>query len=196
MTRGLARPEHGLALAGTILLLVGCASAPSSGPAVASHARHSRASSDAIHGEGRDDHPPTARSLRAEAPPAEEGLHEHGLAVSEPSEQEAFESARPVFERYCASCHTTRAGKRAALRHFTMDRYPFGGHHADQVSSTIREVLGASGQPATMPKDRPGAVQGNDLRAILDWADAFDRAHAAANPKATGRFYVATKIMR
>jgi mono/diheme cytochrome c family protein len=97
-------------------------------------------------------------------------------------EQDAYERARPVFERYCASCHTSGAGKRAAPRHFTMDRYPFGGHHAEQVSSTIREVLGASGQSATMPKDRPGAVQGDDLRAILDWADAFDRAHAAANP--------------
>lgn len=62
-----------------------------------------------------------------------------------------------------------------------MDGYPFGGHHAGQISGTIREALGASGQPATMPKDRPGAVQSEELRAILDWADAFDRAHAAGN---------------
>ena len=33
-----------------------------------------------------------------------------------------------------------------------------------------------------MPKDRPGAIRGDDLRAILDWADAFDRAHVEANP--------------
>ncbi|MCC6968679.1 MAG: hypothetical protein IT434_00515 [Phycisphaerales bacterium] len=121
------------------------------------------------------------RAAGAAAPPAEEAPHEHGLAASEPTEQEAYERARPVFERYCASCHTRGAGKRAALRHFTMDRYPFGGHHADQISSTIREVLGADGQPATMPKDRPGAVQGDELRIVLDWAEAFDRAHAAAD---------------
>lgn len=183
MTRRLARPERGLPFAGAILLLVGCASAPSSGPAVAPHEHDPRAPSDARPGEGRDDHPPMVRAAGADAPPAEEAPHEHGLAASEPSEQEAYERARPVFERYCASCHTSGAGNRAALRHFTMDRYPFGGHHADQISSTIRDVLGADGQPATMPKDRPGAVQGDDLRAILDWADAFDRAHAAANPR-------------
>ena len=181
MTWGLARPERGLALAGALLMLVGCASAPSSGPAVAPHEHDSRASSDARPGEGRDDHPPMVRAARADAPPAEEAPHEHGPAASEPSEQEAYERARPVFERYCASCHTSGAGKRAALRHFTMDQYPFGGHHADQISSTIREVLGANGRPATMPKDRPGAVQGDELRIVLDWAEAFDRAHDAAD---------------
>lgn len=178
MTRGLARPERGLPFAGAILLLVGCASAPSPGLAVAPHEHDSRASSDARPGEGRDDHPPMARAAGAETPPAEGIPHEQGPAASE---QEAYERARHVFERYCANCHTSGTGKRAALRHFTMDRYPFGGHHADQISSTIREVLGADGQPATMPKDRPGAVQGDDLRAILDWADAFERAHAAAD---------------
>ena len=181
MTWGLARPERGLALAGALLMLVGCASAPSSGPAVAPHEHDSRASSDARPGEGRDDHPPMVRAARADAPPAEEAPHEHGPAASEPSEQEAYERARRVFERYCASCHTSGAGKRAALRHFTMDQYPFGGHHADQISSTIREVLGANGRPATMPKDRPGAVQGDELRIVLDWAEAFDRAHDAAD---------------
>ncbi len=182
MTRGLTRPERGLALAGAILLLVGCASAPSSGPAVAPHEHDSRAPSDASPGEGRDDPPPMARSAGADVPPAEEASHEHAPVAAAPSEQEAYERARPVFERYCASCHTSRAGKRAALRHFTMDRYPFGGHHADQITSAIREVLGANGQPATMPKGRPGAVQAEELRAILDWADAFDRTHAAVNP--------------
>lgn len=183
MTRGLARPQRGLALAGALLLLVGCASAPNSG-AAAPHEHDSRASSDARPGEGRDDHPPMARFEGAAAPPAEEAPHEHGLAASEPSERAAYERARPVFERYCASCHTSSAGKRAALRHFTMDGYPFGGHHAAQISSTIREVLGASGQPATMPKDRAGVIQAEELRAILDWADAFDRAHAAGNDEA------------
>ena len=182
MRQGLPGPGRGLPLAGAMLLLAGCASAPSSGPTVAPHEHDSHASSDATPGEARDDHPPVARTAGADAPPVAGAPHEHASAASEPSEQEAYERARPVFARYCASCHTSDAGKRSALRHFTMDRYPFGGHHADQVSSAIRAVLGANGQAATMPKDRPGTVQGDELRAILDWAEAFDRTHAAANP--------------
>jgi mono/diheme cytochrome c family protein len=139
MTSWLPGPRPGVSLAGAMLVLGACASAPSAAPTV--------------------------------APPV----------TSPPSEQEAYERARPVFERHCASCHTSSAGERAALRHFSMDGYPFGGHHAGQISGTIREVLGASGKPVTMPKDRPGAVQAEELRAILDWADAFDRAHAARN---------------
>jgi len=61
------------------------------------------------------------------------------------------------------------------LRHFTMDGYPFGGHHAATIARTIREVLGAAGEPATMPDDRPGAVQGADLALVLQWAEAWDR---------------------
>lgn len=60
-----------------------------------------------------------------------------------------------------------------------MDGYPFGGHHADQISATIREVLGTTGERATMPRDRPGIVRGDELRLVLDWADAFARAHPA-----------------
>lgn len=178
MTQRLPGPGRGLPLPGAILLLAGCASAPSSKPTVAPHEHDSHASSEARPGEARDDHPPMAHTAGADAPPVAGTPHEHASAVSEPSEQEAYERARPVFARYCASCHTSDAGKRSALRHFTMDRYPFGGHHADQIVSTIREVLGANGQPATMPKDRPGALQGDELRIILDWANAFDRAHA------------------
>ena len=98
-------------------------------------------------------------------------------AASPLSEQEAYERAKPVFQRYCAGCHTSSSGKAEALRHFSMDSYPFGGHHADQVATTIRDVLGVTGKAATMPLDRPGAVRGEELRVILDWADAFDRAH-------------------
>ena len=178
MTWGLARPERGLPLAGAILLLAGCASAPSYGPTVAPHEHDSHASSDATPSEARDGHPTVTRIAGADTPPVAGAQHEHTSAASEPSEQEAYERARPVFARYCASCHTSGAGERSALRHFTMDRYPFAGHHADQISSTIRDVLGANGQPATMPKDRPGALQGDELRIILDWANAFDRSHA------------------
>ena len=30
-----------------------------------------------------------------------------------------------------------------------------------------------------MPRDKPGAVKGEDLRVILAWADAHDRARAS-----------------
>lgn len=98
------------------------------------------------------------------------------------AERTAYQAARPVFERYCASCHTA-AGvhpqRRTALPHFDMDSYPFGGHHATEMAATIREVLGATGEDATMPKDNPGVVQGDDLALVLAWADAFERSHKA-----------------
>ncbi|MCG3174816.1 MAG: hypothetical protein GMKNLPBB_03105 [Myxococcota bacterium] len=95
------------------------------------------------------------------------------------SEQDAYERALPVFQRYCANCHTTAGDRSRAstLRHFNMDRYPLTGHHANEIGATVRKVLGASGKRATMPRDRPGAVQGDDLRLVLEWAEAFDRAH-------------------
>jgi hypothetical protein len=91
----------------------------------------------------------------------------------------AYERARPVFEKYCTKCHTTGGtqSKKAALQHFTMDQYPFGGHHASAVAASIREVLGAGGEEPSMPRDEPGAVQGEELALVLAWADAFDRAH-------------------
>ncbi|NNE18386.1 MAG: hypothetical protein HKN10_07915 [Myxococcales bacterium] len=60
-----------------------------------------------------------------------------------------------------------------------MDGYPLGGHHSAEIAETIREVLGASGKKATMPRNDPGVVQGQDLVLILDWAQSFDRAQAA-----------------
>src|SRR4051812_1944236 len=46
------------------------------------------------------------------------------------SERSAWDAAKPVFDKTCASCHT-KAGKRAAkkkLDHFDLDSYPPGGH--------------------------------------------------------------------
>ena len=65
------------------------------------------------------------------------------------------------------------------MRHFSMDAYPFGGHHTDEMAATIREVLGADGSKPTMPRDRPGAVQDDELATILEWAAAFERSHTA-----------------
>lgn len=59
-----------------------------------------------------------------------------------------------------------------------MDGYPFAGHHAAMMSATIREVLGAAGSEPTMPRDKPGAVKGDELKLVLAWAAAYDRAHS------------------
>jgi len=93
----------------------------------------------------------------------------------------AYKRARPIFERYCARCHATKGGRATtkALGHFNMDRYPFGGHHQTEISQAVRQVLGATGKEATMPRNDPGAVQGEDLVRILDWAERFDTAQAA-----------------
>lgn len=95
-------------------------------------------------------------------------------------ERTAYEKAKPVFDAHCSSCHTTSGSKsgKKALSHFTMDAYPFGGHHTATMSATIREVLGATGSAPTMPRDKPGAVKGEELKLVLAWADAYDRAHS------------------
>jgi mono/diheme cytochrome c family protein len=112
------------------------------------------------------EHPATASPAPAAAAPA--------------AELAAYEKARPVFEKYCAGCHSsagTLEGKPKALPHFNIDGYPFTGHHAGSIGAEVREVLGATGEAATMPADRPGAVQGAELDAILEWTRAFDEAH-------------------
>ena len=95
------------------------------------------------------------------------------------AETAAFEAARPVFQTHCARCHSkaNKKFKKKALDHFDMTTYPFGGHHAAEVSSEIREVLGIGGGKATMPMDDPGAVTGDELALITAWADAFDASH-------------------
>lgn len=97
------------------------------------------------------------------------------------AETSAWETAKPTFTRYCATCHT-KDGKKAAkkkLDHFDMDTYPFGGHHTATIGFTIRDVLGISGKKATMPYDDPGAVKGDDLAAIKAWTDAWEAADKA-----------------
>ena len=108
----------------------------------------------------------------------------HSAAPAGPvtaEERAAFEAARPVFERHCVRCHT-RSGRKAkakSLAHLTMDRYPFGGHHATEAGEIIRRVLGAGPdkKAPTMPSDDTGAVTGDALAKVLAWADVFDRAH-------------------
>lgn len=96
------------------------------------------------------------------------------------AEQAAFESAKPVFEKHCARCHT-EGGKLATEKkrgHFDMTTYPFGGHHSATIAAEIRKTLGLTGEKPTMPKDNKGAVKGDELALIAAWADAFDKSHA------------------
>jgi len=175
--------ERAIAVARAAALSVfvaACAStAGQSRPAAAPE--HEEAHAGGEHPPAPGHHEPTDASAptESEIPMADAHRHDHAAAGAL-SEQEAYGRARPVFQQYCAICHTRASNKRGALRHFSMDTYPFGGHHADQMATTIREVLGTTGKRATMPRDRPGIVQGEELRLVLDWADAFDRAHPAA----------------
>ena len=131
----------------------------------------------------------TAATLAAAAVHAHGGKHPAALSGAvTPEERAAFEAAKPVFERHCFRCHTKhgRKAKAKSLAHMTMDRYPFGGHHAAEAGAVIRRVLGAGPdkKEPTMPSDDAGAVAGDDLAKILAWADAFDRAHPPTKPSA------------
>ncbi len=97
------------------------------------------------------------------------------------SEMTAYETAKPVFQTYCAKCHL-EGGKKASgkkLAHMNMTTYPFGGHHTDSIGNEVRKVLGIDGAKPTMPYDKPGAVKGEDLAKIKAWTDAWLAAGAA-----------------
>jgi hypothetical protein len=137
--------------------------------------------------------PPAAEpSAGGEATPVEPQVDAPASEPAEPpppdpaelaaAEQSAYELAEPIFKQYCAKCHAKGGSKarRKSLKHFDMTSYPFGGHHAAEITAEIREVLAIGGGKAIMPKDKPGSVQGPELSLISDWADAYDKAHAAA----------------
>ena len=91
------------------------------------------------------------------------------------AERAAWDTARPVFDKSCATCHT-KAGKKSAkkkLDHFDMDTYPPGGHHTATIGFTISEVLGLTGKKPTMPFDKPGSVKDDDLAKIKAWTEAW-----------------------
>jgi mono/diheme cytochrome c family protein len=108
------------------------------------------------------------------------------------AETAAWDTAKPVFDNACASCHTT-AGKKVSkkkLDHFNMDAYPLGGHHAATIGFTIRDVLGISGKKPTMPANKPGSVKGDDLATIKAWTDAWEAAETGgAHPPAGGHHH-------
>jgi mono/diheme cytochrome c family protein len=122
----------------------------------------------------------------APAPPAAADAGSAAPATSKQAiaaaEKAAYDKAWPVLEKHCAGCHTsagTSKAKRKAMPHFSMDAYPPGGHHADEIGENVREVLGATGEKPTMPADKPGAVKGGELEAIVEWTRAFDKAQEA-----------------
>jgi mono/diheme cytochrome c family protein len=118
-----------------------------------------------------------AEPAKPAAPPAPDPAKVKAELLA--AETAAFEKAKPVFERYCASCHT-KGGKNATakkLGHFDMTTYPFGGHHAMEISSEIRKALAIGGGKPTMPFNNKGAVKGDELALIAAWADAFDASH-------------------
>jgi len=95
------------------------------------------------------------------------------------AEMAAYEKAKPVFEQWCAKCHSKNGKKQSAgtREHFDMTTYPFGGHHAMDVHSEISVVLGLTGKKPTMPADNKGAVKGDELEAVKAWIAAFDASH-------------------
>lgn len=111
-----------------------------------------------------------------------------GTGVARPDEdpQNNFGWTSSRRRRFCFLCHSTAGGKgkRKALAHLDMTKYPFGGHHAAEAGAAVRAALGAGpdGARVTMPKEEPGRVTGKDLAIILKWSDAFAAAHP--DPKA------------
>lgn len=95
------------------------------------------------------------------------------------AEAATYEKAKPVFEKYCAKCHSKDGRKQSASKreHFDMTTYPFGGHHAMDVHNEVRVVLGLTGKKPTMPADNKGAVKGDELELIKAWTDAFEASH-------------------
>lgn len=96
------------------------------------------------------------------------------------AETAAYDAAKPVFETFCAGCHTTggKKAKRGMLKHFDMTTYPFAGK--DGNAKGIAEVLGLDGahKPSMPPGKAAGTVKGDDLALIKAWVDANEAAHA------------------
>ena len=122
-----------------------------------------------------------AALVACHAPPPRPAI---GAGVA-PAEKAALDDAWPVLARDCAPCHSasgTHASRDKAMQHVDMSIYPFGGEHAATVGFEVREALGLTGKPATMPANDPGSVRGADLAAIDRWARAWIAAHPAAHP--------------
>jgi hypothetical protein len=103
------------------------------------------------------------------------------VSAEEPA---AFAAAKPALDKHCARCHIAggRKAKPKTLKHFNMTRYPPTGHHAHETGVVVRRVLlgdKAKGKEPTMPADDIGAVNGDELKKVVAWTEAVDRAVAA-----------------
>lgn len=125
---------------------------------------------------------PDAAPAPTEPPPVAAELDRQAAELA------AYEKAKPVFDRHCANCHAQGGpgAKAKTLAHLDITHYPFGGHHADTVTETIRKSLGIDGSKPTMPRQKPGSVMGADLQLVKEWADAFDAAHPRAGGSEDG----------
>ncbi|MEZ4403223.1 MAG: c-type cytochrome [Kofleriaceae bacterium] len=132
---------------------------------------------------------PAVATPPVEAPPVGTHVEHVEPALPDPAqvkadllaaEAAAFEKAKPVFDASCSSCHAKggRGAKAKTLGHFDMTTYPFGGHHADKITETIRKSLAIGGGKATMPRNKPGSLTADQLAAVAAWADAYDAASA------------------
>lgn len=146
------------------------------------HDHHATGSGDA---KPTDPATPTVPAKPAEPPPPDPAQVKAELLAAE---KVAFENAKPVFDKFCAKCHSKSGNKWSQKKgdHFDMSTYPFGGHHAMKISSEIRKSLAIGGGKPTMPFDKKGAVKGEELALIAAWADAFDKAHAGGAHEGKG----------
>lgn len=159
----------------------GGASKPAARPAEPDHAAHHDAS-----GSSADPMPP--KPVNDPPTPSEPAPTKDPKVELLAAETAAWETAKPVFDKACSSCHTT-AGKKASkkkLDHFNFYAYPPGGHHTATIGTTIREVLGLNGEKPTMPYDKPGSVQGDDLAKVKAWTEAWAAADKAGAHTAIG----------
>lgn len=131
--------------------------------------------------EGPADPTPTEPTPTEPTPPSEPAPPDPAQVKAEllAAETAAFEKAKPVFDAKCSSCHAKggKGAKAKSLDHFDMTTYPFGGHHAGEITATIRTSLAIGGGKATMPRNKPGSLTADELAAVAAWADAFDASH-------------------
>jgi len=94
------------------------------------------------------------------------------------AELAAYDAAKPVFAKYCASCHA-EGGASATERkreHLDVTSYPFASAHLVALTATLRHVVGLDGARPSMPPNNRGGVADADLARIAAWADAYDAA--------------------
>ena len=99
------------------------------------------------------------------------------LAELEQAEADAYAAALPVVQAHCVVCHRYAPGKAASFTKLDFTANPPRGSVEGVLGYKLREVLGATGKPATMPKDKPGSLSPKEKALMLAWADAWIRAH-------------------